>query len=167
MATDDQFCNPDAARRVTYEFCMFEFLCERLEQDYKESDTFTPGNTTFVGTGFGDEEVKETSALLESLLIHSRVLLSFFCDKCRRYPDGILATDFIPEWEVESPGEYLGDKERKSRLNKAVAHLSLKRVDYESHEKKWNLTEINSEVGGLIRKFLESLPADREPWFCS
>jgi len=151
---------------VAYEFGMFRFLCEKLEFDFRESVTFKPGDVTFLGTGSStDDDDRTTFALLESMLLHTRVLLDFFYgNRCK---DDIIAQDFVPNWNNLRPplGPYLADDSQHERLNKALAHLTLKRIDYDAGQKSWDVTAISSEIGRVISSFIANLPADRRAWF--
>ena len=154
------------AKKVMYEFSMFNFLCDKLRSEYQESETFAPGDVTFVGTASSSiEEDRTTFALLESLLLHTRVLHDFFYKQ--RHLDDIVASDFVTEWETWRPqkDEYLGNPDRKDRLDKALAHLTLRRVEYDSNEKKWNVDAIQEAVENPMNTFLENLPPEIKPWF--
>jgi hypothetical protein len=166
MPSDDRFCNEQVAAKVAYEIAMFRFLCGELDLSFQESVDFTPGHVSFVGTGGSEDDERRTSALLESLLLHTRVLLDFF-DKTDRCKDDVLASDFVPNWADlrPAPGPYFADEDRKERLNKALAHLTLKRLDYDHHDKKWNIPAIRREIGIAIDAFIDNLPPDRRPWF--
>jgi hypothetical protein len=172
MAEDNTYCNANVARKVVYEFTMFNFLCETLRFDFQESVTFKPGDLTYVGTGgSADEDDRTTYALLESMLLHTRVLHDFFYKPRNpnnpRTADDIIASDFVPEWETLRPskGEYLGHSDRKDRLDKALAHLTLRRVKNDSNEKQWNVDAIHVAIGNAIKVFLQNLPDERKPWF--
>ena len=172
MRENDTYCNASVARKVVYEFTMFNFLCDKLRLDFQESVTFKPGDVTFVGTGSSaDEDDRTTYALLESLLLHTRILHDFFCKprnpKNPRTADDIIAGDFVPDWQGLRPpkGEYLGNSDRKDRLDKALAHLTLRRVEYDSNEKRWNVDAIEDVIGDAIKVFLRNVPDERKPWF--
>jgi len=172
MAVGDTYCNANVAQKVDYEFTMFKFLCERLRLDSQESVTFKPGDVTFVGTGTStDEDDRTTYALLESLLLHTRVLHDFFYKPRNpnnpRTADDVIASDFVTFWESLRPskGDYIGNADRKERLDKALAHLTLRRVEYDSNEKQWNVDAIEAAIGNAIKIFLHNLPDDKRPWF--
>jgi hypothetical protein len=124
---------------------------------------FLPGKMEFAGTGTDHEDM---SAMLESLLLHTRVLHDFFCKDSRLKADDILASDFIDTWDAklaEAKCPYIAS--RKDRLHKALAHLSTQRVKYESDNKEWDIASIQSEVSALIAEFKNALPTDQVPWF--
>jgi hypothetical protein len=77
----------------------------------------TPVDLPFVGNG-----------LLESLLVHIRLLDDFLANKRRRGPQGdddLTASDYNPVWLGNG---FLKDDERSS-INKKVAHLTRSRQD--------------------------------------
>ena len=164
MTDDPKYCNEDVAKKVLYEFAMFTFLCDKLKCEYWESNNFAPGDITYLGTGWDANEDRRTQfALLESLLIHTRILRDFFYKPATH--DDIVASHFVPDWSSLRPpqNEYLSV--RRDRFDKAIAHLSLKRIEYESNEKKWNLDAIRDSIEKPMKKFLETLSPDRVSWF--
>ena len=156
--------NKQVAEKVKYELAMFQFLYGELREIAIETATFAPNEIEFLGTGLPDHfNGLRTNALLESFLLHTRVLHDFFYKE--RTQDDIVATEFVPEWKSECPpkGEYLSS--RLERLNKALAHLSRKRLTYETDDKSWDIGLIKQEVDVVIRTFLDKLPLDRRQWF--
>jgi len=166
MSADEHICDQKMAEKVSYEFGMFTFLCDELGQAVQESLEFAPGSIRLLGTGGSTRDERSLSALLESLLLHTRVLHDFFY-KTDRKADDILAQDFIPDWPNVCPakGPYFADGDRRVRLNKALAHLTRKRLEYDSHDKGWDVRAICSEIGAAIEKFIANLPPDRKSWF--
>jgi hypothetical protein len=164
---DPAYCNAQVAQKVWYEYSMFTFLSELLQSRAFESATFQPGDVTYLGTGtvFDDEYLRTTYALLESYLLHARVLHDFFYKDQSR--DDIVAEQFVANWGSLRPVQdaYLGDEDRKKRLDKAVAHLTLKRLEYDRDQKKWNIDAVRVAIDGPMKRFLELLPVDRRPWF--
>ena len=128
-----------------------------------------PGQIVYAGTGGHADEDKETSALLECFLVHTRVLLEFFCKERPtndKWPDDVYAGDFLPAWDVskcKSLCPYLVDQ--WDRLHKSVAHLSAKRVEYERTGKSWEITTIETEITPLMELFKSQLPSDQRTWF--
>jgi hypothetical protein len=164
MTANRNFCTEKVAKKVLYEIRMFNFLCDEPRLLSRESVTFQPGDVTLVGTGFDSvNEDWRTFALLESFLLHTRVLHDFFYK--RREQDDVIASDFVPDWESRrlAKGEYL--KDRKKRLDKAIAHLTLQRVEYDGNEKKWNVDAIQAEIGIAIKQFRQFLPVESKQWF--
>lgn len=163
----DPKCTPEMAKKVMYEFTMFKFLCGKLRLLAEESGTFLPGEIVELGTSaMSTDEEREVFAQLESLLLHTRVLRDFFFRKPNpRFPDDVIAADFVPDWSTHCPplGAYLSSRE--PRLDKALAHLSTERLGYDNKDKKWNVTAIRDELQPVIDLFLSKLPADRKAWF--
>ncbi len=122
MSVEKEYCTEEVAKKIAYEFRMFKYLCDRLEPLYLEAGTFIPGNITMCGTGCSSDEERETSASLESFLLHTRVLYDFFQYK-RRDNDNVLAGDFVDNWKTPCPSECKYLLAQKGRLNKALAHL--------------------------------------------
>ncbi len=109
-------------------------------------------------------EKRNRFALLESFLLHTRVLRDFFF-RMPKYDDDVVAKCFIPDWDRHCPekGEYL--EEREDRLNKALAHLTTKRLDYDSNEKNWKINKIHEELQPVIDLFVSKLPDNKRDWF--
>ena len=97
------------------------------------------------------------NAVLESALVHARVLFDFFDPNpgTRKNLDDVIAADFFsggwqgPNWETKV-------SDLRSRINKKVAHLSYSRVENEI----WELDAFVAPLIGPIRRFL-SLVDDR------
>ncbi len=103
------------------------------------------------------------NAMLECFLIHTRCLADFFCKK--RTKDDVIAGDYFSdteEWKRVDLTPYL--KANMPRLNKALAHLSYERLDFERN-KKWNVSQIRKDIESMWDKFLGKLPASRRKWF--
>lgn len=161
----DQKCTPEMAQKVFYEFTMFKFLHNRLWLLAEESGAFLPGEIVQAGTSLlATDDKREVFAQLESYLLHARVLRDFFF-RAPKYPDDVVASDFLPEWSTYCPslGTYLNGQEL--RLNKALAHLSTERLKYDNKDKRWNVTAIHNELQPVIELFLTKLRADRRAWF--
>jgi hypothetical protein len=119
-----------------------------------------------VGTGTNGCE----DSMKEVFLLHARVLRDFFNRrrvKLKQYEKtDILAEDFFDEsdqWK-SPPLNYL--LEKKTQLDRALAHLSYDRLGYEKRgEKNWNYRAITSELGEAFKAFWEALPNERRAWF--
>jgi len=108
------------------------------------------------------------NALIESFLIHARVLCDFFFFPSKR-KDDVLAKHFFhsddqwqPDYKKECP--YL--EANSDRLNKAVAHLSYARIGYEI-DKRWQHNTINGELLAVWDRFKQSLPPESQKFFYS
>jgi hypothetical protein len=123
---------------LNYEIWMFFETCKQLDSDQE---------TQF-----------ERNLLLESLPAHARTLINFFYnDKNEKYPNDLVAQDFLPDtidWKNERPliTELL--KEAKNKADKQVAHLSLWRVKIERDKKKeWDWNSVEEDIKKVIEKF--------------
>ncbi|MFH1444630.1 MAG: hypothetical protein ABIG34_04580 [Candidatus Peregrinibacteria bacterium] len=106
------------------------------------------------------------NAMLESFLIHARVLKGFFFD-APSYPDDVSAKHFFDndqDWPLTCEGECPYLYANMSRISKAVAHLSYERIGYEE-DKNWDIRSILHELMTVWERFLSSLPHDRRRWF--
>lgn len=162
MSARPQYCTKDHAAKVGYEFRMFKYLCDKLEST-RETRFLEPARVIFVGTGGFDEEELHLSAMLESLLLHTRVLIDFFSDK--KDSDNLIASDFVDAWNKSLITQCVYLNKRKPRLNKAVAHLAAMRVEYETDEKQWEITTIHAEMEKVIDQFTKKLTDERKAWF--
>ena len=118
-----------------------------------------------VGTGISTEEVRDASILIECFLIHTRVLRYFFANE-RLRKDDIIASDFVSGWSPPSETEVAYISAENDRLDKALAHLTTRRIAYDTKGKYWDVTRIMKEIQPLIERFLAELPDDRRGWFC-
>jgi len=103
----------------------------------------------------------ERNLLLESLPVHTRILIEFFySDKNEKYPNDLVAQYFLPNtinWKDERPPITELLKEAKNKADKQLAHLSLWRVKIEQDNKKgWDWNSIKRDMEKIINKF-ESL----------
>jgi hypothetical protein len=164
---DPDYCKEAVAQKVWYEYSMFKFLGGILKGRVMETSTFAPGDVIHLGTGTepDDEDLRTTYAFLESYLLHARVLHDFFYKDQSR--DDIVAEHFVDQWVSLRPARdpYLGDEERKKRLDKGLAHLTLKRLEYDVQDKKWNIEAVEAAIETPMKRFLELLPEERKPWF--
>ncbi len=106
----------------------------------------------------------QTNILLESFVLHFRVLYDFF------YPnqstlqgkgerdDDVIATDFFTDWKATDATDML--KEQRKRADKQLAHLSYKRLNVEPEKKPWPCLEITNEIKGLMTSFVETVTND-------
>lgn len=160
-----QPCSPEVAAKVAYEMRMFKHDYDKLAQLQVDFGNILTGDVMpLVGTGISTEEVRDASALIESFLIHARVLRDFFCRR-RHKPDDVIASDFVSGWTQPPASDYSYISAQKDRLDKALAHLTTTRVRYDSEGKQWDVVTIMREIKPMIERFLAELPDDRKPWF--
>ena len=67
--------------------------------------------------------------------------------------------------EIDTRRPCLGDEDRKKRLDKALAHLTLKRLEYDEDQKQWNIDAVRAAIEVPMKQFLKLLPEKRSPWF--
>jgi len=88
-------------------------------------------------------------------------------DNSRHRKDDVLASDFLNrpfDFHNASPVSFLRQDPLKCRLDKALAHLSYHRTEYE-HDKTWDVERIFVSLNTGWEHFLTLLPADRRNWF--
>jgi len=161
-----QPCSPEVAAKVKYEIQMFRHVYDKLAQLQVDQGNISPGEVMpRVGTGISTEEVRDASALVESFLLHARVLRDFFCREGKG--DDVVARHFVSGWTQPPVSEYsyISDQKQKDRLNKALAHLTTARVRYDSEGKQWDVDKVRCEIERMIDRFLSELPDDRRAWF--
>jgi hypothetical protein len=125
----------DIAPEVLYEWNMFEWCANELQKR--------------------PEDYAYRNCLLESFLMHARVLHDFFMFGPKE--DAVSAQDFLL-------CPYLS-KERR-RLQGMVPHLTYRRLDYKrTGQKPWNVTAIIDDITRAWAFFLASLPPERRHWF--
>ena len=137
--TDDRLRG--AADALYYEFWMFERLALGM------------------ASGIAGEGVIN-NALMESFVIHLRVLLDFFYTDKTEQDDIIAAHFFIdPEiWKKARPDKTPLLLEAEKRANKEVAHLTYTRLDKTPEQKNWEFLLILSDVNKVKEAFLNILP---------
>jgi hypothetical protein len=92
-------------------------------------------------------------------------LLDFFFYREQRDHDNIIAGDFVEDWGTRRRLECKYLHAKFAMLNKALAHLALKRIRYGPTDKKWDVAAVRSEIGRLIDEFKAKLAGPRKPWF--
>jgi hypothetical protein len=167
-----QHCSPEVASKVVYEFTMFRYTYNKLYQLEVDMGYIQPGNVMpQCGTAGGStEEILDASVLVETFLLHARVLREFFC-RSRNVPrdfvrdDDVVAGDFLGMWAIPDAAARTYIDAQKERLDKALAHLTTTRVQYETSGKQWDLLTIRGEIDPMIDRFLADLPDSQKPWF--
>jgi hypothetical protein len=102
------------------------------------------------------------NALLESFLMHARIILDFLDNKKLKDDDAI-ANDYLPcsvdlKLVMSPKSELLEDVHRRG--HKELVHLSYKRLEVELENKKWEFLKMMGEVKQRIDLFLDK--ADRQ-----
>lgn len=97
--------------------------------------------------------------LIESLALHTRVLIDFFYGE-RKYPDDIIAQDLLPNSVIWSNIRQKIPQileEAKTKTDKQAAHLSLLRLELkEKGENGWKFDKISQEMKKIIEIFYKS-----------
>lgn len=102
------------------------------------------------------------NALLESFVIHVRLLTNFFYSSKQR-EDDVLAEDFFssPEvWRNSRPPETTVLQKARNRAGKEVAHLTYARQLLTQDEKQWAFKPIHQDLLIVIREFLNKVPKE-------
>jgi len=108
------------------------------------------------------EESWLKNALLESFVIHARVLIDFFY-ALNPQKDDVIAEDFLSSpdvWRNERPKLSERLSEAKERANKHLAHLTYQRVDVALNNREWPFVEISKDMRSVMKRFLEKVSAD-------
>ncbi len=132
---------------LEYEISMFRDTCNQL-QSLKNST-----NPFFM------------NLLIESLAIHSRVLIGFFYpeNEQKKYLNDLIAQDFLPNinWSLTRP--VLTDilQEARNKADKQLAHLSVWRFKLSQDNKKhWNPVVISRDLEKVIEEFYKLIDED-------
>lgn len=97
------------------------------------------------------------NALLESFVLHASVILDFFYAPEKKNDDA-RAIHYVKnsaEWKKALPllNKHFAGFTRKR--NKEVMHLSYKRLEVRSHEKRWGSRKITKEISKVVDLFLD------------
>lgn len=123
---------------LNYEIFMFNATCEK-SQYFKTLDRFNK------------------NLLIESLALHTRVLVEFFYIDDKKYSDDLIAQDLLPlkiNWKKIRPEKSEILKKAENKANKQLAHMSLcreclKRKD----EHRWDFQKIKKDMDKIIEIF--------------
>jgi len=159
-------CRKEVADKVVYEIRMLRHTFKMLkDRDLNLNGMRQGGVMPRVGTGITTEQERDGSAILESFLLHARVLRGFFAGN-RDQSDDVLAEDFVPGWVKPQAPAYPYLVAERKRLNKALAHLSAERVNYDVSGKDWDVEKIRKELEPIIKRFLmEASAMPHSDWF--
>ena len=107
------------------------------------------------------------AAILESFLLHARVIRDFLWEDRKRKPDDVLAIEFFEndeDWKTARPEQGRLLRAERRRLNKALAHLTHAR---DVNTSDWDICSIKDELDEGWKAFLTALPPERRSWFSS
>ena len=102
------------------------------------------------------------SALLESFIIHLRVLIDFFCSDSQR-DDDIIANDFFNDpndWKNLRPQKTKVLERAKICADKEVAHLTYTRLGITPDQKNWYFEEVYNDMRTIFELFLTNIPKE-------
>ena len=99
------------------------------------------------------------NALLESFLIHARVLIEFFYPTAMtKEKGGLYASRYLDRWDDIRPKNPLIME--KEKIHQWLAHLAQSRIDEQKPE--WNIGHIHNELKSLMKLFHDNLePKDK------
>jgi len=106
------------------------------------------------------------TACLEACLLHCRLLIEFLVGRPRegggrnRNPNDLSAVHLVPDWDEQAPTKVdIADLDLfRQRLDRALAHLSLRRLDKDDRPDSWVLEGVNL-VYRSLKVFLLELEA--------
>ena len=105
---------------------------------------------------------------MTAFLVHARNLRAFLFPPPppapRPRPDDVLAKHFLPEWAEKVEDWCPHFLEHRERLNKSLAHISYKRIEYEAN-KGWDCGTIYNELTDAWDAFWSRLTPEEQDWF--
>lgn len=105
------------------------------------------------------EDGYEHNAYLECMLLHARALDEFLVmTRDKPYKDNMLRTDFGDEWEPHPIEAVQRLKERRSLINKHLAHLTWARVD-SAEAPQWSFIEIANDIVSVAGAWVQHVTA--------
>ena len=117
-----------------------------------------------VAGGVGDRVVR--NAVLESFVIHTRVLIEFFYSDAA-WHDTVVAADFFAQpadWQAVRPPLCETLEEARRRVGKDAVHLTYTRLEQTPDTKRWPVAEISDEISRVMTVFQRCVPADALSW---
>jgi len=129
------------------------------EHLYYELNMFF-GLSKLLSEGINDQYVY--SALLESFIIHTCLILDFFYKPPRKADDAsvIHFIDDIKKWKRLRPSYDKYFRKFHRRRSREVVHLSYKRLEVEKSEKLWDIGKIVPNIRELLSAFFEAANPD-------
>ena len=129
------------------------------EHLYYELNMFF-GVTKRLGEGAHDQYIY--SALLESFVIHTSLILDFFYKPPAKADDATVMHFIkdIARWKKLRPSYDKYFRKFHRRRSREVVHLSYKRLDIDASEKLWNVEKIVPSIRELVRVFLKVADPD-------
>lgn len=149
--------NAKFAKYVEYEMRCFLTLGRMLGQD--ELSVAMPGSISWSGTA-NPEDNNEwcANSMLESFLLHTRVLHDFFWKNGSG--DDITYKTFVTSWAPPEKPESLEKFGRGEHANKALFHLTKARIEREGEQKNWPIGAILGDLTKVINAFREACKSE-------
>jgi hypothetical protein len=93
----------------------------------------------------------ETSALIESFVVHLRNLIDFFYRE--GHGDDVTAQDFLDPTNIWKPNEPVTLTKAHKRANKELSHLTQARISGTPPDKAWDVTGLLDEIDKVAKDF--------------
>jgi len=138
--------NSDKTEHPAYEIKMFYRLAKGLSQDK---------NFELSKDILEDYIVK--NALLESFLLHTRIIIEFLSKK-KSHTNDINYEDFLPNRKEPFICDF-DSKSMKDRINKEIIHLTKNR--YEDEKSKWSVQDIVCCLIKYLSQFLDEVESTK------
>lgn len=142
------------APRIQYELIMLDLVFGYLQQEVAKDEK--------------DRNNGMLNAMMESFLIHARLLHDFYyLDRPTRYPEDCFASDYTTEWSKQRPAAPF-TTQSKEKMGYSLAHLSYKRIEMVEMNKRWDLADfktIYQEISTARVAFITVLPTEKIAWF--
>jgi hypothetical protein len=131
-----------------------EILDQMLDHLHYEIDMIN--KTSVLIRSMGDDESDTfRNAVLESFLVHVRILLEFLFHS-DNHPDEVRADDYVPDWIQHR--NFSKDTKRffaklQRAVNARVSHLSIRRLTPEESDIEWGDAQIVNELSHALQRF--------------
>jgi len=139
--------NRDKTEHPTYEIKMFYRLAKGLSQD----KNFELSKDTL-------EDYIVKNAILESFLLHTRIIIEFLSKKKPYHSNDMNYEDFLPNRKEPFICEF-DSKSMKNRIDKEIIHLTKNR--YEDEKKKWSVPDIVCCLIKYLSQFLDEVESTK------
>jgi hypothetical protein len=144
MQPDAMTRTPEFLPHFAYEVRMLAFTARRLSR-YPDFGSMSPGHP----------DKQEHDAMLESFLIHVRVLDEFFrAGKHKDYPGDVRAADIIASFEPKTTPL---ERRLRKRIDQQLAHPTSVRLD----RQPFPIRTMVHDVMQVVDLFLWELPAEQ------
>jgi len=100
------------------------------------------------------------NALIESFLLHTRILINFLYPS-GSHTDDIVPTTFSSNWSETRSSTPPSLKRVREQANKRLAHLTTLRYKVEPSQRPWPLQTIVTDIGTALVRFAKQTPDDK------